>query len=131
MAENTIENTVLSALGIEVVEASSERVVLKVEVTEKVHQPYGFLHGGVSALLGESGASIGAQIAAGPEAQVFGIEVNANHLRPVREGVITATSTPIRNGRTVSVWDTQIEDERGRVICVSRCTVAVRASSKS
>lgn len=118
--------TVHGALGIEVLDAGPDRVVLQLEVGPRVHQPYGFLHGGVSALLGESCASMGAWIAAGPEVEAFGIEVNANHLRPVREGTITATGTPIRQGRTIAVWDTRIEDEQGRLVCVSRCTVALR-----
>jgi len=120
------ERTIMGALGIDLVEATAERVVLTMEVGPKVHQPYGFLHGGASVVLSETAASIGAWIAAGPDSSTFGIEVNANHLRPVRSGVVTATATPIRNGRTVAVWDTQIVDDQGKLVCVSRCTVAIR-----
>jgi len=118
--------TALGALGIEIVEAGPERVVLTVDVGPKVHQPYGFLHGGVSALMAETCASMGAWLAAGPDSEAFGVEINANHLRPVREGRITATGTPIRQGRTIAVWDTRIEDDAGKLVCVSRCTVAIR-----
>lgn len=120
------ERTVLGSLGVEVAELSAERVVLRVEVGPKVHQPYGFLHGGVSALLAETCASMGAWIAAPAGSEAFGVEINANHLRPVRDGWITATGTPIRQGRTIAVWDTRIEDEAGRLVCVSRCTVAIK-----
>jgi uncharacterized protein (TIGR00369 family) len=120
------ENTVLGPLGIDVEEAGPERVVLAVDVGPKVHQPYGFLHGGVSALMSETCASIGSWLAAGPEVEAFGIEINANHLRPVRDGRIRAIATPIRVGRTIAVWDTRVEDEQGRLVCVSRCTVALR-----
>ncbi|MCB0879680.1 MAG: PaaI family thioesterase [Thermoleophilia bacterium] len=120
------DQTVHGPLGIEVVEAGPDRMVLQLDVGPQVHQPYGFLHGGVSALLSESCASMGAWLAAGPEYQAFGIEVNANHLRPVRDGRITATATPIRQGRTIAVWDTKVEDDDGRLVCVSRCTVALR-----
>jgi uncharacterized protein (TIGR00369 family) len=120
------ERTVLGALGIDVVEAGPERVVLALEVGPRVHQPYGFLHGGVSALLAETCASMGAWLAAGPEFEAFGIEINANHLRPVRSGRVTATGTPIRQGRTIAVWDTRVEDSDGKLVCVSRCTVALR-----
>jgi 1,4-dihydroxy-2-naphthoyl-CoA hydrolase len=120
------EQTVLGPLGIEVVELGGERVVLALEVGPRVHQPYGFLHGGVSALLSETCASMGAWLKAGAGFEAFGIEINANHLRPVREGRIVATGTPIRQGRTIAVWDTRIEDEQGRLVCVSRCTVAIR-----
>lgn len=118
--------TVLGTLGVEFVEVGAERVVLALEVGPRVHQPYGFLHGGVSALLAETCASIGAWLAAGLDHEAFGVEINANHLRPVREGRITATGTAIRNGRTIAVWDTRIEDADGRLVCVSRCTVALR-----
>jgi uncharacterized protein (TIGR00369 family) len=120
------ERTVLGALGIDVVEAGPERVVLTLEVGPRVHQPYGFLHGGISALLSETCASMGAWLAAGPQFEAFGIEINANHLRPVREGRVTATGTPIRQGRTIAVWDTQVADDAGKLVCVSRCTVALR-----
>ncbi len=120
------ERTIMGALGIDLVEASSSRVVLTMQVGPQVHQPYGFLHGGASVVLSETAASMGAWIAAGPDASTFGVEVNANHLRPVRSGMVTATATPIKQGRTIAVWDTQIVDEQGRLICVSRCTVAIR-----
>lgn len=120
------EQTVLAPLGIQIDEIGPERVVLSVEVGPKVHQPYGFLHGGVSALLSETCASMGAWAAAGDGFEAFGVEINANHLRPVRSGRVTATGTPIRQGRTIAVWDTSIEDDQGRLVCVSRCTVALR-----
>ena len=77
-------------LGVEVVEAGPERVVLRLPVNWKVHQPYGILHGGVSALLAESAASFGGALAAGPEHSVVGIELNASHLRSLRDGHLTA-----------------------------------------
>jgi uncharacterized protein (TIGR00369 family) len=120
------ERTVLGPLGIDIVEMGPERVVLTLEVGPRVHQPYGFLHGGVSALLSETCASMGAWLAAGDDHEAFGVEINANHLRPVRDGRITATGTPIRQGRTIAVWDTRVEDSEGRLVCVSRCTVALR-----
>lgn len=124
--EHIRDNTVMGTLGIELVEASGERVVMALDVGPKVHQPYGFLHGGVSALLGETCASIGAWLAAGLDSQALGIEVNANHLRPVRSGRIVATGVPIRQGRTIAVWDTRIVDDAERLVCVTRCTVAIR-----
>ena len=120
------ETTVLGPLGIEIEEASAARVVLSVEVGPRVHQPYGFLHGGVSALLSETCASFGAWFGAEEGRVPLGIEINANHLRPVRDGRITAVGTPIRQGRSIAVWDTRIEDEAGNLVCVSRCTVALR-----
>lgn len=112
-------------LDVEVVEAGPARVVLRLPVTWKVHQPYGILHGGVSALLAESAASFGAALAAGRERQVVGIELNASHLRSVRDGHLVATATPIRVGRTVQVWTIAVTDDHDRAICAARCTLAV------
>jgi 1,4-dihydroxy-2-naphthoyl-CoA hydrolase len=112
-------------LGVEVVEAGPERVVMRLPVTWKVHQPYGILHGGVSALLAESAASFGALLAAGLDRQVVGIELNASHLRSVRDGNLTATATPLRVGRTVQVWSIAVTDDDDRAICAARCTLAV------
>lgn len=122
------DRTVMGTLGIETVEAGPERVVLRVPVTERVHQPYGILHGGVSALLAETAASYGAALAAPPGHHVVGIELNASHLRSMREGVLTAVATPIRTGRTVHVWDIALSDSSGRAICRARCTLAVMPS---
>lgn len=112
-------------LGVEVVEATPEKVVLRLPVTWKVHQPYGILHGGVSALLAESAASFGGALAAGPDRKVVGIELNASHLRSVRDGHLTAVATPIRVGRTVQVWAISLTDDDGRAICEARCSLAV------
>ncbi|MHB8219463.1 MAG: PaaI family thioesterase [Acidimicrobiales bacterium] len=118
-------HTVGALLGIETVEATPERVVLRVPVTWKVHQPYGILHGGVSALLAESAASYGGALSVPPGKLVVGIELNASHLRPMRDGVLTATATPVRKGRTVQVWDISLAGDDGRAVCRARCTLAV------
>ena len=115
-------------LGVEVVEAGAGRVVLRLPVTWKVHQPYGILHGGVSALLAESAASLGGALAAGRDRQVVGIELNASHLRSVRDGYLIATATPLRVGRTVQVWSIAVTDADERAICAARCTLAVLGS---
>ena len=112
-------------LGIRVVEVTPERVVLQVEVGPKVHQPYGILHGGVSALMAEGAASIGGAISVGPDEIVVGTELNCSHLRSMSSGVLTATATPIRKGRTVHVWAIALTDESDRMICISRCTLQV------
>jgi 1,4-dihydroxy-2-naphthoyl-CoA hydrolase len=112
-------------LGVEVVSVSPTRVELRLEVGPRVHQPYGLLHGGVSALLAESAASIGAATAAPEGHGVVGIELNASHVRSMREGILTAVATPVRVGRRVQVWAIDLTDEGGRTICVARCTLAV------
>ena len=112
-------------LDVEVLEAGPDRVVLRLPVGWKVHQPYGILHGGVSALLAESAASFGGALAAGPDRSVVGIELNASHLRPLRDGRLTATATPVRVGRSVQVWRIALTDDDGRAICEARCSLAV------
>jgi uncharacterized protein (TIGR00369 family) len=130
MSENFIEqlsqgNDVHSVLGVKFVEATADKVVLQVEVGPKVHQNYGILHGGVSALLAESAASIGGAINVQPDHIVVGIELNCSHLRSMTSGVLTATATPVRKGRRVQVWSIDLTDQEGRQICVARCTLQV------
>jgi uncharacterized protein (TIGR00369 family) len=112
-------------LDVEVLEAGPERVVMRLPVDWRVHQPFGILHGGVSALLAESAASLGAALAAGPERSVVGIELSASHLRGLRDGHLTAEATPVRVGRTIQVWRIVLTDDEGRPICESRCSLAV------
>jgi 1,4-dihydroxy-2-naphthoyl-CoA hydrolase len=115
-------------LGIRLVEASPQRVVLELDVTPRVHQPFGLLHGGVSALLAEGAASVGGMVSVDEGQAIVGTELNISHLRPIRSGVITATATPIRKGRTVQVWSIEMTDARGRKISVARCSLQVIAA---
>jgi len=112
-------------LGIVVVLATPDKVVLSVDVGPKVHQPYGILHGGVSALMAEGAASIGGAVSVGPDQIVVGTELNCSHLRSMTEGTLTATATPFRKGRSVHVWGVELRDDEDRLICVARCTLQV------
>jgi len=115
------------ALGIEVLELTPKRVVATMPVDDRTRQPFGILHGGASVALAETVASLGS--AANVDRAEFaavGLEINANHLRAKRDGVITATATPLHLGRTTHVWDVRILDEDARPVCVSRCTIAIR-----
>lgn len=116
---------VMGLLGIETMHAAPDRVELRLMVDDRLHQPYGILHGGVSALLAETAASFGGSLAAPPGHHVVGIELNASHLRPMRQGFLTAVATPVRAGRAVQVWEIALTDGTGREICRSRCTLAV------
>ncbi|MEI6736304.1 MAG: PaaI family thioesterase, partial [Actinomycetes bacterium] len=91
----------------------------------------GILHGGVSALIAESAASIGGAVTVGPDRIVVGTELNCSHLRSMREGLLTATARPIRSGRTVHVWGIDLTDEDGRMICIARCSLAVLDAPKA
>ena len=118
--------TLLATLGIEVLETTKQKVVARMPVGPRVHQPFGLLHGGASVALAETVASIGAWMNCDQATQnVVGIEINANHLRGVRDGTVTATATPMHVGRSTQVWSISIVDEAGKAVCVSRCTLAV------
>src|SRR5881398_1438091 len=108
-------------LGIEWVEISGERVVARMPVEGNV-QPYGILHGGATAALCETVASVGTALRVGAEKRVTGIELNINHLRSATQGFVTATGVPLHVGRTTAVWDMRVQDERGRLIAASRLT---------
>ncbi len=112
-------------LGVEFVEAAPERVVATMPVDERHHQPFGYLHGGVSVVLAESVASVGGFLNCPPGKAAFGAEISASHIRPKKSGTLRAVGTPVHIGRTSQVWEIRISDEREKLVCVSRCTVAV------
>ena len=114
-----------TTLGITYDEVGPERVVARMTVGPRVHQPLGYLHGGASVALAESVVSVGASAGALPEKVAFGLEINANHVRPVRDGEVVAVGQPLHRGRTTQVWEVRITDAEGRLVCVSRCTVAL------
>ena len=112
-------------MGIEVIEASAERLVATMPV-EGNTQPYGLLHGGASVVLAESLGSIGSALHAGPDKVVVGVDINATHHRAARAGLVTGVATPLSVGRTLSVWEIVISDEEGKRVCPSRITCLVR-----
>lgn len=115
------------AIGIELLELTATRVVATMPVDHRTKQPFGILHGGASVALAETVASLGA--AANVDREEFiavGLEINANHIRAKSGGIVTATATPIHIGKTTHVWDVRIVDEDERLVCVSRCTLAIR-----
>ncbi len=118
-------------LGVEIVEVSDERVVLTLEVGPRSHQPFGLLHGGISALLAESAASIGATHNVWPEHVAVGTELNCSHLRSMTEGTLTATARPLRKGRRVHVWAIDLTDDQGNLICAARCSLQIVAAPSS
>jgi uncharacterized protein (TIGR00369 family) len=124
--EAAASGTLRDTLGIEVLELGAELVRGRMPVTRAVHQPFGLLHGGASVALAETLASIGGwlNVDEATEAAV-GLEINANHLRPVRDGAVVGEARPLHRGRTTQVWEVRIADEQGRLVCVSRCTIAV------
>jgi len=117
-------------MGIELVEASPERVVATMPVVGNT-QPYGLLHGGASAVLAESLGSVHAAMNAGPENVVVGLDLNCTHHRGLREGIVTGEATTLAAGRTIVSTRIAIADEEGRLVCSARLTCLVRPSTKS
>lgn len=114
-------------LGIEFIEIGSDFLKLRMPVTERVRQPLGLLHGGANCVLAESAGSIASWLCIDQAKQIaLGLEINANHIRSVREGAVIATCQPIHLGRQTHVWDIRITDEAsGKLTCVSRLTVQI------
>ena len=119
--------TIMEAMGIEVIEISKDRVVATMPVHGPTRQPYGLLHGGASVVLAETVASVGSMNLVKDEGKIaVGLEINANHIRSVRDGLVKAVGKPLHTGRSTHVWDIKITDEKtGKLVCVSRCTVAI------
>ena len=118
-------NTLMEPLGIVFTELGADYLRATMPVDARTHQPYGLLHGGASAALAETLGSTAAGLCVGEDEGVVGIEINANHLRGAREGVVTGTARALHIGRSTQVWEIRIEDEAGKPVCISRITLAV------
>jgi uncharacterized protein (TIGR00369 family) len=119
-------STLIENLGIEVVEVRDNALVGRMPVDHRTTQPAGVLHGGASVALAETLASWAGYLAVDRDRfHVVGQEINANHLRPVSSGWVTGTVTPASIGRRAHVWEIRMTDESGRLVCISRCTLAV------
>ncbi|MCB9989492.1 MAG: hotdog fold thioesterase [Rhodospirillales bacterium] len=114
-------------LGITFTEIGADYIKATMPVDERTVQPFGLLHGGASCVLSETLGSVAAWMCVDPEKQRgVGIEINANHLRPVTKGFVTGICKPIHIGRTLHVWNTDIFTDEGKLNCTSRLTVAIR-----
>jgi len=120
------QNTLVSHLNIVVTDISNDAITATMPVNDQTRQPMGFLHGGASVVLAETLGSLAAHLASKDDEICFGVEVNANHLRAVKEGLVTAIAQPLKIGRTMHVWDIHISNEGGDLICTSRLTVAIK-----
>ncbi len=119
-------------LGIAFVAAGEDWLELRMPVDERTRQPFGRLHGGASVALAETAGSLAGNLCVDPARfAVVGMEINANHMRPVRDGWVHATARPEALGRTTQVWSIRIVDEAGRLVCISRLTTAVIALDRA
>ncbi|ROS01936.1 1,4-dihydroxy-2-naphthoyl-CoA hydrolase [Sinobacterium caligoides] len=119
------EKTLCRLLDIEITEIGEDYLVATMPVDARHHQPMGILHGGASVVLAESVGSIASAMANRPGYYSVGLDVNANHIRAVHSGVVTAKATPVHIGRTTHVWNIAISNEQGKPVCESRLTMSV------
>ena len=113
-------------LGIEITEVGEDYLKATMPVDHRTRQPYGLLHGGASVVLAETLGSVGAAFVVDrSKYDCVGLEINANHLRGVRDGFVTGIARPVHLGKTTQVWEIRIHDNRDKIICISRITIAV------
>jgi 1,4-dihydroxy-2-naphthoyl-CoA hydrolase len=118
--------TILEHIGVEFTQIGDDFVRGTMPVDGRTRQPYGLLHGGASVALAESLGSTGATMCIDTQQyQCVGQEINANHLRPARSGYVTGTARPVHLGGRTHVWGIEITNEAGKLVCISRLTVAV------
>lgn len=122
------QGTIAGPLGIVITEIGDDFVRGSMPVDARTHQPMGILHGGASVVLAESLGSMAANFCVDVSRHYcVGLDINANHVRAVRSGTVTGTARPVHLGRTTQVWEIRIEDDTGRLVCISRLTMAVLA----
>lgn len=120
------KDTLGEHLGMQFTSIGENFLKASMPVDHRTKQPYGLLHGGASVALAETIGSVGSALIINTE-KFFcvGLEINANHIRSVREGIVIATATPLHIGAQTHVWDIKIEDEKEHLVCICRLTVAV------
>ncbi len=123
------KNTMVEVLGIMVTEFGDDYLSATMPVDHRTHQPMGIMHGGASIALAETVGSIASNMAVADDHYCVGLDINANHLKAVKTGLVYATARPIHLGRSTHVWDIQIKDENNKLVCISRLTMAVLSRS--
>lgn len=126
LLNETSKGTLVEHLGIEYTGFDEKSLTASMPVDHRTHQPMGLLHGGASVALAETLGSLAANMCVEEGAYCVGLDINANHLKAKHKGHVVATATPLHLGQTTQVWQIQIEDEAGQLICVSRLTMAVK-----
>jgi len=125
------EHTAVAALGIRITAVGEDSLSGSMPVDERTVQPWGLLHGGASVLLAETLGSAAAICCVDPATSTcVGLEVNANHLRGVRDGIVTGVARPIHLGRTSQVWGIEIRTDDDKLVCIARLTAAVVAKAR-
>jgi uncharacterized protein (TIGR00369 family) len=120
-------NTLMETLGIEFVDVAEDFLTARMEVTTKVHQPEGVLHGGATVALAETvGSAAVFVLNKDPNLTTRGIEISANHLKGVKEGFVYARATNIHNGKTIQLWEIRVTDDENNLISICKLTTLTR-----
>ncbi len=118
--------SMIDALGIQITRITEDFIEGTMPVDHRTHQPFGMLHGGASVALAETLGSIGANLCVDPQTHYcVGLDINANHISGIRSGTLTGVAKPIHVGRTTQVWEIRMTGDDGKLVCVSRLTMAV------
>ncbi len=126
------KGTMAEHIGIEFTEIGENYLKAKMPVDDRTRQPYGLLHGGASASLAETlGSVASAFVIDHNRFYCVGLEINANHIRGVKEGFVFGTAIPLHLGNSTHVWDIQIYNEQEKLVCVSRLTVIILERKES
>lgn len=126
------KGTMSEYLGIEWTEVGDDFIKAKMPVDHRTKQPYGLMHGGASCVLAETIGSVASAMTVDrTKFYCVGLEINANHIRSAREGYVTGIASPLHLGNTTHVWDIKIYDEKEKLVCVSRLTVAIIQISRT
>jgi 1,4-dihydroxy-2-naphthoyl-CoA hydrolase len=124
--QSTLKNNMCETIGIEITELTPNSILGKMPIDHRTVQPMGILHGGASVALAESLGSIASNLIIDPEKSIcVGLDINANHLRPASSGYVYAEATPIHIGKKTHVWSIEIKNETGKLVCISRLTMAI------
>src|ERR1700739_1667282 len=124
-------NTILEILDIKITEVTENHIVGTMPVDKRTHQVHGILHGGASVVLAETLGSIGASLTIdSSKFYCVGLDINANHLKAVKTGLVTGTAKPIHTGRSTQVWQIEIKNDAGEMVCISRLTMAIVPKEK-
>lgn len=131
MLNNRPKNHIGSLLDIRFIEVGDDFICATMPVDERTHQPAGILHGGASVVLAETLGSIASYMCIDPEKYIaVGLEVNANHLRPVSSGLVKGVCRPLHIGAKIQVWEIKMYNDKGKMNCISRLTVAILPKSR-
>lgn len=120
------KDNMVTHVGIEIIEQGEDFLQGTMPVDHRTIQPMGLLHGGASVVLAETLGSIAANLSCAEGCYCVGLEINANHIRPVTGGQVTGTARPIHVGQSTQIWEIRLEDDKARLTCISRITMAVK-----